>query len=123
MPKKLTGFPMNPPYNILALLLDSEPITSTFRSVETKPILDGDVWGPHARTGITIVPTDNLSWTLLMITILFNESDGTWSRGATAGVRQGGSHRDDPGPYIRFLFECEDTTLERRLELKVYLGN
>jgi hypothetical protein len=41
----------------------------------------------------------------------------------TARVLQSGSCHDDPGPYIRFLFECEDSTLERCLELKVYLSN
>jgi hypothetical protein len=55
-PKKLTGFPMDPSHDIPAVLPDSEPIESTFRSVETKPILDGDLWGTHVRTGITIIP-------------------------------------------------------------------
>jgi hypothetical protein len=58
-----------------------------------------------------------------MIAILFNELDDTWSRGAAARMPQSGSLRDNPGPYIRFLFECEDTALERWLEIKVYLGN
>jgi hypothetical protein len=58
-----------------------------------------------------------------MIIILLNELDDTWSRGATLRVRQGGSRRDDPGPYLRFLFERKDTTLKRRRELKVHLGN
>jgi hypothetical protein len=58
-----------------------------------------------------------------VITILLNELDDRWSRGATARVLQSGSRRDDPGPYIRFLFEYEDTALEQWLELKVYLGN
>jgi hypothetical protein len=58
-----------------------------------------------------------------MITILLSELDSTWSRGATARVLYSGSCRDDPGPYLRFLFECEDTTLERGFKLKVYLGN
>jgi hypothetical protein len=80
-------------------------------------MLDGDLWVTYARAGITIIPSGNLSWTLLMITILLNELDDTWFRGATARVLQSSSRRDDSGPYIRFLFECEDTTLERRLEL------
>jgi hypothetical protein len=77
----------------------------------------------HTRTGITIIPSGNFSWIRLMITILLNELDDKWSPGATACVLQSGSRRDGPGPYIRFLFECQDTTLERWLELKVYLGN
>jgi hypothetical protein len=58
-----------------------------------------------------------------MITILLTELDDTWSRGATVRVLQSGSRPDNPSRNIRFLFECEDTTLERRLELKVCLGN
>jgi hypothetical protein len=114
---------MDPPHNILALLPDSQPIESTFRSVETKPMLDGDFWWTHARTGITIIPSGNLSWMLLMITILLNELDDTWLHGGAARVLQSASRRHDPGRYIRFLFKCEDTALERWLELKVYLGN
>jgi hypothetical protein len=53
-----------------------------------------------------------------MITILLNELDDTWSRGATARVLQSGSRHDDPGPCIRFLCECEDTALERWLDSK-----
>jgi hypothetical protein len=85
--------------------------------------LSSHLWEIQARTTITIIPSGNLSWMLLMMTILFNELDDTWSRGATARVLQNGSRRADPGPYIQFLFECEDTTLERWLELKVYPGN
>jgi hypothetical protein len=66
MLKKLTGFPMNPPHDILAFLPDSEPIESTFRSVETKSMLDGDLCGTYGRTGITIIPSGNLSWTFLI---------------------------------------------------------
>jgi hypothetical protein len=58
-----------------------------------------------------------------MITILLNDLDDTWSRGATASVLQSGSRRGNPGPYIRFLFGCEDAALERWLELKIYLDN
>jgi hypothetical protein len=116
------GFPMNS-HDILAILPDSEPIESTFRSVQTKPMLDGDFSATHARTGITIIPSGNLSWMFLMITIRFNELDDTWSRGPTACVLQSGSRRDEPAPCVRFRFKCEDTTLKRWLELKVYLGN
>jgi hypothetical protein len=86
-------------------------------------MFDGDLWGIHARTGITIMPSGNLSWTPLMITIFLNELDDTWSRGATARVLQSDSHRDDPGPYLQFLFECEDTAFKQWLKLKIYLGN
>jgi hypothetical protein len=58
-----------------------------------------------------------------MISIPLNELDDTWARGATVRVLQSGAHRDDPGPYMRFLLESEDFTLERWLELKIYLGN
>jgi hypothetical protein len=51
---------MHPPHEILALMPDSEPLESTFRSVETKHMLDGDLWGTHARTGISIIPSGNL---------------------------------------------------------------
>jgi hypothetical protein len=87
-----------------------------------KRILDGDLGRTRAQTATTNILTANLSWTLLMIIILLNELDDTWSRGATACVLQRGSRRDCPGPYIRFLSEC-DTTLERWLEFKIYLGN
>jgi hypothetical protein len=60
---------------------------------------------------------------LLMITILLNKLDDTWSRDATAHLLQSGSCRDDPGPWIRFLFQCEGAGRERWLELKVCLGN
>jgi hypothetical protein len=109
---------MDHPHDILAPLPDSEPIESNFRNVETKSMLDGGTWGTHVRTGTTIIPGGNLSWTLLRIIILLNELDDTWSRGATARVLQSGSRRDDPGPYVRFLFECEGTTLEQWLNSK-----
>jgi hypothetical protein len=51
---------MDPPYDILALLPDSQPIESTFRSVETKSMIGGDLWGTYARTGITIILSGNL---------------------------------------------------------------
>jgi hypothetical protein len=38
-------------------------------------------------------------------------------------MRQSGSRRDDPGPYLRFLFDCEEIALKRWRGLKVYLGN
>jgi hypothetical protein len=121
--KKLPGFPLDPHHDVLTLLPDSEPIESTFRSAETKVMLDGGLWGTHTRTGITIISSGNLARAFLMIAILLNELDDTWSRGATARVQQSGSLRDGPCPYIRFLFECEDTPLERLFDLKVYLGN
>jgi hypothetical protein len=86
-------------------------------------MLDDNLWGTQARTGIAIIHSGNLSLTLLMITILLNELDDTWSLGATARVLKSGCHRDDPGLHIRWLFECEDTALERWLERNVYLGN
>jgi hypothetical protein len=86
---------MDSPHDILALLPDSESIESTFRSVETKPMLDDDLSETHAQTEITIILSGNLSWTLLMITILLNELDDTWSQGAKAGVLQSSSLRDD----------------------------
>jgi hypothetical protein len=72
-PKKLTGFPVDPPHDVITLLPDSELIGPAFRSVETKTMLDGDLWGTHAQTRITIIPSGNLWWTLLMSTILLNE--------------------------------------------------
>jgi hypothetical protein len=62
---------MDPPHDILALLPDSEPIKSIFRSVEMKYMLDSDLWGTHAQIRMTIVLSGNLSWTLPRITILF----------------------------------------------------
>jgi hypothetical protein len=110
---------MDHPHDVLALLPDSEPIESTFRSVETKAKLNGDLWGTHARTRIIIFPSGNLSSTLLMIIILLNEWDDTFSRGAKAHVLQGRFRRDDPGPYIRKLFECEDTAT--RIKFSCYI--
>jgi hypothetical protein len=47
-----------------------------------------------------------------MIIVLLNKLDDAYPGGMTARVPQSGSRRDDPGPYIRFLFECEDIALE-----------
>jgi hypothetical protein len=80
IPKSERDFPWETPHDILEFLPDFEPIESTFRSVKTKTMLDRDIWGTHTRTGITIIPSLNLSWTLRMITILLNELDDTWSR-------------------------------------------
>jgi hypothetical protein len=60
-PKKLTGFPMDSLHPFLTLLTDSKPIESTFRSVETKSMLDGDLLGIHARIEIIITPSGLLS--------------------------------------------------------------
>jgi hypothetical protein len=60
-PATVTGFPVDPPHDILALMPDSEPIKSTFRSVETKPMFDANLWGTYTRTGITSIPSGSLS--------------------------------------------------------------
>jgi hypothetical protein len=40
---------MDPPHDIPALLPDSEPIESTFGSVEMKLMFDGDPWGTRTN--------------------------------------------------------------------------
>jgi hypothetical protein len=61
----------------------------------------------------------HLTWNLLTAAILLNELDNTWSH--TGIVRCDWSEsRDEAGPYLRFLFQCEDTALERWLELRVF---
>jgi hypothetical protein len=58
-----------------------------------------------------------------MITIRLNEVDHTCSRGATARPASTRSRNANSRTHLRFLFPCEDTKLDRRLEVRVFLGN
>jgi hypothetical protein len=56
---------------------------------------------------------------LLVATILLNELADTWSPDGATRLISRGSCPGDRGPYLRFIFRCEDTALE----LKVFHGN
>jgi hypothetical protein len=58
-----------------------------------------------------------------MITILLNELDETWPRGATARLTSTRLRNANPRTYLRFVFQCEDAELDHRLEVRVFLGD
>jgi hypothetical protein len=105
-----------------AALLDAFPPTEmVLHAVQTIPLLEPDLWGPRAPTGILIAPPDGSQWNLLKIAILLNELDQTWHPGKSARLTTGSSRTTKDDRYLRFLFECDDTLLERWLEVKIFL--
>jgi hypothetical protein len=109
--------------NYIPILESSIPIESGFRGLQTHSMLDADLFGARAPIGIPIFPSGDLSWSLLIATIFLNELDETWFPDGVARLVSTGSRPGDSRPYLRFTFSCEDTTLERWVELKVFHGS
>jgi hypothetical protein len=97
------------------------PPEATLRTIETSSVLDAHIWGPPTPIAISISPSGKSDWTLLEIVILLNELDEAWHQGASVRLMFGHSLVTKTDRNLRFLFECDDTVLERWLEIKVFL--
>jgi hypothetical protein len=91
--------------------------------VETRPMLNSDIWGTRAPIGMSMTPVDPQKWTLSALGIILNELDSTWDRdGRICSVTKHIS-ADHLRFHLHILFQCEDTALVRWLAVKVFPGD
>jgi hypothetical protein len=93
----------------------------TFHGAYTTPLLDADLWGTRAPTGLNISPSGDAEWSLRSISIVLNELDNTWRRSANPRMMSKRSSSNDFPTYLRLIFESHDTMLEKWIEIKVCL--
>jgi hypothetical protein len=113
---------MNPIDEITTSIHDDETLETAFYRLETKPMLDPDIWSTRAPAGIPIILNGNRIWTLQVIAAVLNELDDTWNHIASVRLLNKQSNSEDQLRYLRYIFGCEDTLVERWLEVKVCLG-
>jgi hypothetical protein len=109
--------------DLVPFLPPFQPSEPTFHSVEAILALIVDIWGIRVPVKLSVTSSGNLPWTLRMITILLNEFCVTWSRGATGRFTSTRPGSPNHRTHLRLFVQCEDTGLNRRLEVRVFLRN
>jgi hypothetical protein len=91
--------------------------------VETRPMLERDIWGTRTPIGVAITPVEQQKWTLSAFAIMLNELDSTQDRDGR--IRSATKHisADNSRFHLHMLFQCEGTALARWLAVKVLPGD